>query len=159
MEKYENVLCPICGSKPKIHALYAEGDRRPRRRPDDFNEYKVSCPKHHLDCGDWKDTKLKAYKDWIKRIKDTSQPDFCFNDNHFSIQKMDVDEMAEFLLRFMDGEFQLNTEKAIKEWLKRPVDGLYPKGYPGVPKELQSNNEDVYEYRLRQAACKIGGNK
>ena len=158
-EKYQNVACPICQELPHIHSLYDDGDKRPGRRSDSFNEYKVSCPHHHLDCGDWKTTKLAAWKDWLKIIKDTTQPDFCYNDNHFTIQQMTIDDMADFLLRwqnntseFIDGEV---TAGMIKEWLKKPVDGLYPKGYPGVPKELQSDDDDIYGYRKRQAKTRI----
>ena len=162
LERYKNVTCPICGALPKIHALYTDSDKRPGIRPSDWNQYKVSCPKHHLDCGDWKDTKLNAYEDWLKRTKDTSQPDFCFSDNHFTIQKMSVDEMAELLFRWSNDSLEVMktdrtviTAESIKEWLKKPIDGLYPKGYPGVPKELQSKDLDIYGYRKRQAATKI----
>ena len=154
-ERYFNVACPICGELPKIHAL------------TDFNEYKVTCPRDHLNCGDWKSTKLEAYRDWLRRIKDTSQPDFCYNDNHFTIGKMNVDEMADFLYRWQKDAVSIMckecgehiagvpTIETIKKWLAKPVDGVYPKGYPGVPKELQSTDTDIYGYRKRQAAHKI----
>ncbi len=47
------------------------------------------------------------------------------------------------------------TVNTIKKWLSKPVDGIYPKGYPGVPEELKSEDDDIYEYRKRQAKCKI----
>ena len=75
---------------------------------------------------------------------------------------MSVDEMAELLFRWSNDSLEVMktdrtviTAESIKEWLKKPVDGLYPKGYPGVPKELQSKDLDIYGYRKRQAATKI----
>lgn len=181
IEQFKSVRCPICGKLPKIRALCGDGDRRPGDRSDTWNEYKVSCPGHHLDCGDWKDTEEKAWKDWERRTKDTTQPDFCFNENMFAIQKMSLGELADFLYRWqknavgvMCRDFKTGcafscthneecgehlagvpTENTIRKWLEKPVDGLYPKGYPGVPEEQQSKDLDIYGYRKRQAEHKI----
>lgn len=180
-KRYEKYACPICGELPKIHALYDDGDKRPGKRPDDWNEYKVSCPNHHLDCGDWKNSKLGAWKDWLKRRKDVHQPDFCFNDNDFTIKNMSLDELADFLFRWHRNAVEVMckdhktgcafscrhneecgesipgvpTVNTIKAWLQKPVDGLYPKGYPDIPAELQSQDADIYGYRKRQAKHKI----
>ena len=155
IKKIKPVQCPICGEVPHILSLYEESELRSKEQKGIWNEYKVSCPNHHLDCGNWKDTKEEAWKDWERRIVDTTQPDFCFNDNHFVIQAMDVQKMADLLYRVQSGEFDFKEKKNIEEWLKKPVDGIYPKGYPGVPKQLQSQNTDILSYRKAQSKISI----
>lgn len=155
----KNIPCPICGKMPYIHALYDE--RHPMLDAGDHNEYKIHCLDHHLDCCDWKRTELEAWQLWEKRTTDTTQPDFGYNNNHFTIQNLTVDEMASLLYRWhKDAADIMRTEgeitaESIAEWLKKPVDGIYPKGYPNAPLELQSQETDVYRYRKLQARYKI----
>lgn len=154
--KYKHLACPVCGELPRIRALYDDGDRRPKRRADDWNEYKVSCPHHHIDCCDWKETKLDAWREWLKRRKDTTQPDFWFRSNAAMIQNMGVDDLAGLLDQWRrdchtvmckdaktgcaincahneechkPGKYFVTIE-SIKRWLQKPASGEYPKGYP-----------------------------
>ncbi len=181
IDYFKSIPCPICGKLPYIQALYVDGEGRNKNKPDDYNEYKVHCPEHHLDCCDWKKTELEAWELWERRPTDTSQPDFCFNDNHFTIEHMSLDDMADFLYRWRAEPEKImckryrpgcargcseghscNAElsgvpsvEVIKNWLKEPVDGLYPMGYPGVPKEMQNQDPDIYGWRKKQAQTKI----
>lgn len=179
IKKLQSIPCPICGKMPYIQGLYRLGT--PGRNDPNDNEYKVHCPNHHIDCCDWKKTPLEAWRLWKKRTTDVHQPDFGFNDNEFSIQHMNLDELADFLYRWQRspvgimckdfrtgcafsckhneecGEYiaGVPTVETIKRWLQKPVDGIYPKGYPGVPEELQNRDDDIYRYRKKQAMHKI----
>ena len=162
LDELQKIPCPICGKMPYLDSLYKDGENRHGNKPADFNEYKVHCPNHHIDCCDWKRTELEAWQLWVKRTKDTTQPDFCFNDNHFTIQNMSIDDMADMLFRWSNDALEVMktdrsviTAESIKEWLKKPVNGIYPKGYPDVSVEAQAKDDDIYRYRKMQAKCKI----
>ena len=128
-KRYQKYACPICGELPYIQVLYDLGDKRPGKRAADWNQYKAHCPNHHLDCGDWKESKLAAWKDWLKRRVDTTQPDLCFNDNDFTIRNMNIDELADFLFRWQRNAVGVMCCSRLMGKIGIPTNALFLKSF------------------------------
>ncbi len=124
--QYSRLLCPICGSAPKLDEIGKHSK-------------KVFCSGNgiHISCGDWKRTKGAAWADWARRRVDKSQPDFWYKSNataifgpHNPSFPRDNAKVADFLRRVQSGEFQLPEGMTWETWLDYPADGKFPAGYP-----------------------------
>lgn len=114
--KNESILCPICGSKAKLSMVSnKDGSRK---------EYKANCIKSalHVSCGDWFQSKQRAWDDWAKRCTGYGQPEWFHPTNRQmltrDIEKASKDTKAFARLVIETGErFDGWTEEKIAEYL------------------------------------------
>ena len=136
-DQFMAIRCPVCGALPEMDVLYEPWEEKIKKR----NRYKAFCPNGHVECGDWKKTKMSAWKDWLKRRVDKTQPCFLYARNVDELGLREVEDIAEFLAdpwavyRRIFGDSCVPWDKeerkrVIKEWLEKPASGEYPKGYP-----------------------------
>lgn len=120
--KYQRLMCPICGSPPKLNEV---GER----------DKKVFCSGNgtHVSRGDWKRTEDEAWTDWERRRVDKTQPDFIYVKNADRLAaklRYALPKAADFLRRVQSGEFQLPDGMTWETWLDYPYEGKFPVGYP-----------------------------
>lgn len=129
---YRRYACPICGRMPHIVPSRDADEPEP-------SYYKAFCTGNgtHISCGDWKRTRLEAWRDWKKRRVDKGQAEFQYRSNFSDILgptspfgECDKPKICNFLRRVQSGEFQLPDGMTWEQWLDYPYDGKFPPSYP-----------------------------